>query len=284
MRQTIFFNRFPAAFWSTQIRLVHFARFLVYALLSVILGNEDCVCCGKPSPILPLCPACRKSRLETWVPPEHRCQQCGRPLISEAGRCLECRRADEAGQPPAPIDSRQGRTAYPAACGGGVDSIFPIFSYQLWYRELVFLWKTRGVRLFTPIFGDILRRVIQDDLRSPTPPVLVPVPPRPGKIREKGWDQVNDLCVYLHRRHGIPVARLLRRRSKVQQKKLDVAHRIENAQSAFYLAKGYSAPLPPAVILLDDVRTTGATVNICAQVLKSAGIREVRALVLFGVN
>jgi ComF family protein len=184
---------------------------------------------------------------------------------------MPCRRADEQG-----------------IQVSAVDFLFPVFSYRLWCRELVFVWKSRGVRIFTPIFARIILRVLQEELwpkNSEEPiPVIVPVPPRPGKIREKGWDQIEDLCSYLEGRFGVPVARLLVRRSTTQQKKLDQAHRKENAQSAYGLAQKLPPTLPSRVILLDDVRTTGATMDICAQALKARGVQEVQGLVLFSVD
>jgi predicted amidophosphoribosyltransferase len=182
-----------------------------------------------------------------------------------------------------------------------LDWTMPLFSYRLWRRELLFLWKGRGIRLFTPLFGNLIEkawpemciglaetqnlRCLQSKLVT-TNVVLIPIPPRPGKIRDKGWDQVEDLCRYLEHRHRIPIARLLRRRSKKQQKKmLGLEGRTENARASYSLRPGLApGRIPSHIVLLDDVRTTGATLEVCAELLKAAGALSVQALTLFGVD
>ena len=167
-----------------------------------------------------------------------------------------------------------------------LDWTMPLFSYRLWRRELLFLWKGRGVRLFTPLFGDLIEKAWSEMCFTPEQFVLIPIPPRPGKIRDKGWDQVEDLCRCLESRHRIPIARLLRRQSKKQQKKmLGLEGRTENARASYILRPGLDAGhIPPHIVLLDDVRTTGATLEACAELLKAAGARSVQALTLFGVE
>jgi predicted amidophosphoribosyltransferase len=210
---------------------------------------------------------------------------------------MKCRPRDEE-QPPktrpptvtvAP-QSDGGDSIFGNEKASALDSLFPVFPYRLWRQELLYLWKTRGVRLFSPVFGRILAQVIREDF-SRLPPlgkggggpfVVVPIPPRPGKLLDKGWDQVADLCRCLEEGHHIPVARLLRRRTRTQQKKLTAETRRQNAAHAFCLRRG--AKIPPRIILLDDLRTTGTTLEACADLLKAAGAQEVRALVLFGVD
>ncbi|MDR3283590.1 MAG: hypothetical protein LBS97_00220 [Treponema sp.] len=265
------------------LRAAHALRFFLYAALTVLLGAEFCVCCGKKCRVLPLCASCRK-KMTQYVSFVSRCGVCGKPLISEIGVCMGCRKEQ--------TDKPETGGAGEAAKTASLDFCFPVFSYQMWRQELVFLWKTRGVRLFSRFFADILAQALTNELRiaealpegAGNYPVIVPVPPRPGKILEKGWDQVEDLCKWLEGYYCLPVMRLLKRRSAVQQKKLDSAQRLENARNAYYLSKRGAQKVPKRVILLDDVRTTGATLEICAKILKHAGCREVRAVALFGLE
>ncbi len=108
--------------------------------------------------------------------------------------------------------------------------------------------------------------------------VLVPVPPRPGKLRSLGWDQVELVSRILERGYGVRVARVLRRLPAGEQKRLGRQERFRNAESAYGMARGRSAPPDP--VLLDDIITTGATLSACAAALKRAGARRVDALAL----
>lgn len=115
---------------------------------------------------------------------------------------------------------------------------------------------------------------------------VVPVPPRPGKIKCKGWDQIEELCFYLRNLYGIKILPLLRRTTSLQQKKLDKKHRLEQTKRAFVLCpknklRRFLRNLPEKVVLIDDVMTTGSTIEACAAELKRAGIKKVYAVTLF---
>ena len=122
---------------------------------------------------------------------------------------------------------------------------------------------------------------------------IVPVPPRKGKIQEKGWDQIDELCRLLEFRYGYKVLRLLQRKTKVEQKKLDREGRLKQIGHAYYCLpapafakalKPYGGKLPESEVLLDDVCTTGSTIESCARILKEVGIKNVNGLSLFVVD
>jgi predicted amidophosphoribosyltransferase len=80
---------------------------------------------------------------------------------------------------------------------------------------------------------------------------------------------------------GVPVARLLRRvRHTPSQIDLPKDQRRDNLNGAFAINPDPRSPIPDPriVVLVDDVATTGSTLEACAQVLRSAGVKEVRAL------
>jgi ComF family protein len=111
--------------------------------------------------------------------------------------------------------------------------------------------------------------------------LVVPVPLHPQRLAERGFDQAALLAMPVARRRGIRCAprALIRTRPTPPQASLDRAARSANVADAFV------CPMPSmvrgrSVLLVDDVRTTGATLAACIDVLCRAGARDVRTLVL----
>lgn len=197
-----------------------------------------------------------------------RCVSCGKELISTMDNCMECR--EEVIAPHA-------------------DLIFPLFSYRLWNKQLMFLWKSEEVRALSLFFASELKLV----LKTLGFKIIIPVPPRPGKIQEKGWDQIDELCNILEFRFGFKILRLLERNIREQQKKLDRLERFQIIKKGYALTsskiierelKKYKINLPEEVCLIDDVCTTGSTIESCAGILKNIGIKKVYVVTLFKVD
>jgi ComF family protein len=105
--------------------------------------------------------------------------------------------------------------------------------------------------------------------------LAVPVPLHPWRRRERGFNQAEDLARHV----GLPVRLALRRVRRTQtQADLPAAKRHGNVKGAFALAGANDSLSGKIVVLIDDVSTTGATLDACALALKEAGVREVRAL------
>jgi ComF family protein len=104
--------------------------------------------------------------------------------------------------------------------------------------------------------------------------VVVPVPLHVDRLRERGYDQAALLARELARATGLPLAvRALRRiRPTPAQTALDAAARRSNLRGAF--ASSERAPAR-TIVLVDDVLTTGATVDACARALRRAGAARV---------
>jgi ComF family protein len=199
-----------------------------------------------------LCNTCREALggPETEVV----CERCGRPLISEIGRCLACRERDD----------------------WNCKTITLLYPYTGQYQKLLGAYKFKknlGV-------GNFLARRLAERLKEVMAGEgvldLVPVPPRPGKIRKAGWDQVEYLARRLEQ-EGLPVRRCLKRLPSLTQKKLGRQDRLQNLQGRF-IAK---TTVPKQALIFDDVMTTGATLEACATALKEAGAEQVRGICLF---
>jgi ComF family protein len=105
--------------------------------------------------------------------------------------------------------------------------------------------------------------------------VLVPVPASPAAVRRRGFDHAADLAFGLSRATGLPVRRVISARSSADQRALGRADRFANRDGAFALS---THQVPERVVLVDDVFTTGATMEAAAHLLRTRGTSVVRAL------
>ena len=146
-----------------------------------------------------------------------------------------------------------------------------------------------GERSLSYFFADCVHKALSELKVFGEINVLVPVPPRPNKIRKKGWDQIAELVSILQKQHGYKVLNLLERVSTFQQKKLNRQERISMQGKNYIVSKKINyyrknKCLPKEVILIDDVFTTGATVESCSKLLKEIGVNRINVLTLFIVD
>ncbi len=206
-----------------------------------------------PLPRLPASPGPRAS--EGALAGAARCGRCGKALISERDLCLRCRTSDYR-----------------------FDSAYPLYPYRGLAKELIIAYKLRNRRSLAAFLAKELWAAATE--RFPGS-VIVPVPPRPGKLRRKGWDQVEAIARIMERRHGARVRRILARRVGAQeQKKLGFEARAANMRGRVRVRAQGGLDAQEHYLLIDDVFTTGATLSACAHALKAAGAARVDALVL----
>jgi ComF family protein len=162
-------------------------------------------------------------------------------------------------------------------CRGGdrvVDESIPLFMFSGTFRRILSAYKFADRRSFAPFFAGLVASEAEARWPGWT---IVPVPPRPGKIKERGWDQVEDIARELEK-SGFTLARVLERLPSMQQKRLGRRARGENARAAFRLKPGVA--VPERALILDDVVTTGATADACAAALKAGGSARVALIAL----
>lgn len=226
---------------------------------SLLENGQDCLVCSKKTYFFPVCKSCSQKYFSVENALSYaRCSVCGKELVSAEKICLQCRKE--------PVLKN-------------TDKVFPLFSYRLWYKEILFTWKIKGVRCLSSYFAALTAKA----LNLLCIKTVVPVPPRKGKIAEKGWDQIEELCTYLEKRYGFNVERILERRGCAQHKKMNRKKRLESIHADYYLKPGCKV-LSEKVCLIDDVCTTGSTLESCAKILKQNGVKEVNALTLFSVD
>jgi competence protein ComFC len=198
---------------------------------------------------LPLCADCAALLLPLAG---RRCCRCGIELISELGVCVRCRNADYA-----------------------FESSVSLFAYRGAAQRLLAGLKFDGRSRVAPFFAEKVADVLKE--RRFGTHVLVPVPPRPGR---KSPDAAELVSRALGRTHGIAVLRPLLRTGSVQQKSLDYEQRRKNLKGKIRIDPRRAFPPGLPVVLLDDVFTTGATLDACARVLLQVGCARVNAVTL----
>lgn len=145
-------------------------------------------------------------------------------------------------------------------------------------REAVHTLKyNRRKRMAMPL-GELLNRYLI--ARPVAVDAIVAVALHPDRLRMRGFNQAQLLAAQLARESGLPLlaTQLVRVRQTSQQADLKRAERRENVREAF--AWQCATPPPRRILVIDDVLTTGATVEAAAQALHAAGAREVHALAL----
>jgi ComF family protein len=183
------------------------------------------------------------------------CPRCGRPLF-QSNICPGC------------IEAK-----------AEIDGIRAPFLFSGVIRNAIHELKYRNLRAAAPRLAGFLHDFL---LENPMPgDVLVPVPMHSKRQRERGYNQSSLLAVELGHLHGMPVVQncLVRRTyTPPQARTSSAADRHKNMDGAF--ACRDDRLRGKQVILIDDVSTSGATLNACAGVLKSAGAAAVWGLVL----
>lgn len=145
-------------------------------------------------------------------------------------------------------------------------------------RKAVHKFKYRGVTALAEPLGRLMTEYWSS---RPMPvDVLVPVPLHKNRLRERGFNQAALLAHQLSKQAylGVDGQTLVRRRATASQIDLDTEERKKNVHDAFQCTT--SALANRRVLLIDDVCTTGATLEACAVALEDGGTRCVQALTL----
>lgn len=134
--------------------------------------------------------------------------------------------------------------------------------------------KEEGETLLSRPLGAALRVAADDFLAGATHPLLVPIPTGRAAFRRRGY-RVPELLI---RRAGLPVSRLLLPgRATADQRGLDIAERRQNVAHSM---RARHARGGREIVLIDDVITTGATLDEGARALNDAGFRVIGAIAL----
>jgi ComF family protein len=225
--------------------------------------------------LAPTCVACNDVLDEPLASPV--CGRCWREVPRLAPPCcVRCGDALAAWRSDGPVCARCRRQPNKLTLARSVGR------YDGSLRQIVHAFKYRGCRALSAPLASLLREAGGDLLSGVD--AVVPVPLHPLRALQRGFNQSDDLARAL----GLPVWRVLRRiRHGPPQASLPAARRNANVRAAFKLTwrwrlapRAHPANLlhNRVVVLIDDVMTTGATLEACGEALLDGGVRSVRGL------
>lgn len=202
-----------------------------------------------------ICPACEKKLIRVASP---FCMRCGKPLEADRMRreyCGDCMRDRHA--------FVQGRA---------------VFVYQGAIIGSMHRLKYANRRDYAEVFAREAYETYAVWLRRIAPDALIPIPLHPKRRKERGYNQAELIAEALARLSGIPVEKklLLRMIHTQPQKQLHARERKNNLKNAFQTSK--KIVQLKKVLLVDDIYTTGSTVDAAAEALLMAGVTKVYVL------
>lgn len=217
-------------------------------VLGELFYPQRCVSCDRRASDL-LCRACFDELPLVGAPS---CERCGMPTAFQTPACEDCKNVDF-----------------------GFDSARAPLRYEGVGKEIVHALKYRGYvrvveRLMTPLMLDVLPSQVRFS-------AVVPVPLHRSRLRLRGFNQSELMARGIAEKLEVKVSNNLEAMRRTRdQIELSANARRENVRGAFR-TRGF---IRGAVLLVDDVFTTGATLSACAATLTGAGASEVHAVTL----
>lgn len=220
---------------------------------------QHCALCLKPlEPARTTC-VCESCFSQIKRNPEPHCPLCGRPIEdAKSSCCPECKKTTFCFE-----------RAYSACLYEGV------------LRDLIHLFKYKGrLSLAQPLSG-LMADYVRDNpciLKDIDGITFVPI--HSSRMRQREFNQSRTLAMKLSEKFGLPLYDYLYKSTRTRsQNELSRNERFTNVRDSFSL-RSYAEIAGQSFLLIDDVMTTGATLNECARILLRSGARRVRCLTL----
>lgn len=217
-------------------------------ILDFLYPNRCCFC-GKVSEVS-LCEACKKQVVYIGEP---RCKKCGKPVrFQEQEYCHDCERMH--------FYYEQGKS---------------IWLHQKPVSTSIYQFKYHNKRIFATYYAEEMYRLYGKWLRQCRIDVIIPVPLHKKRKRKRGYNQATILAQELGKRSGIPINQkaVVRVGRTTPQKVLNRQQRRRNLKNAFKVTKYWNKARN--VLIIDDIYTTGSTIDALAQILKEKGAEKV---------
>lgn len=199
---------------------------------------------------------CKKCESKYKLTEGFHCMKCGKFLrLEEEEFCEDCRRREHF-----------------------FDEGFGVFPYHGWPQDTMIRFKFQKRQEYAGFFAESMILAGQERIKRWKPEVIVPVPMHRRKKKRRGYDQAELLANLIGTYYKIPVRTdlVIRIQNTKPQKELDPKTRRKNLRQAFLVTeeiKKYQR-----ILLIDDIYTTGSTVDAIAERMKQQGAKKIYVL------
>jgi len=202
------------------------------------------------------------------------CENCLQKIGEPENTCVFC---DD--------KTLHGKTCYQCQAANSLSGVIGVGKYQnVILRNAVHALKFSGVKEISALLGDMLAKRISQTLSSSLPEfTLVPLPLHSIRKRERGFNQADLLAQKIATKLSLPCQEILIR-TRVTKPQAKIDHKTENLRKE-NVAKAFAinpiqTHIPKKIIIVDDVATSGATLEEAAKTLHEAGVKEIWGAVI----
>ena len=207
-----------------------------------LLFPGHCIFCDRLLPWGQRSQICEDCHVEEWLWNGFRCKICSRPVKMQGSVCRSC-------------------LVHQIRIPG-----FSLFPYRGEVKSSIYRFKYEGQRIYGIEYANLLYRYAGKQLEGAA--ALIPIPVHRKRLRKRGYNQAKVMAEALSRLSEIPCIELLQRiRSTNVQNALSAVGRRKNLEGAFAVVK---KKIPEGdLILIDDIYTSGSTVEVAASALSA---------------
>lgn len=186
------------------------------------------------------------------------CNQCGKELAHDDNLCLDCKSAHHLYE--------KGMALYP---------------YEGTIKEALYRFKYGGRSKYARFFAENMKRQLELTTFWHLIDLIVPVPVSKERLKERGYNQAGEIARHLSKLSGIPYKKdlLIRDKDTKAQSQFNPQQRAQNIKNAFK-SSGKLEPGSKVILIIDDIYTTGSTINECTRILKDAGAKKAYSCVV----
>ena len=196
-----------------------------------------------------ICRSCERKL--TYVGDSY-CMRCGKPVADEAEFCSDCMRIGH---------------EYDEGCAALV--------YDEYMSKSIYRFKYNGKKEFAEFYGRVMYERLHRMIDAWDVCAIIPVPMHKDKLRKRGYNQAALIAKELSARTKIPLYEdvVSRKHATAALKNMGAKERQNNLKKAFIVDR--NVVKLDSVLIIDDIYTTGATVDAMARVLKDSGVSKV---------